>query len=437
MAPLQEHDHAGFKVSVAVHLIAQPTAHDVPPRGTVKVVGGWGGAVGAQTIDSDCRWRRSTGKAARGNVVTTVVTVELVARAADIKLWWPNNMGGQPLYAINASFIPAAPVTPTVHAATKQIGFREFAMVTINDTDPMGVATASAPSVEGSGNHTVAWRVNGALVFARGANVVPMEELEGRSSAAATRSMMESAAEGNLNTLRIWAGAVYFQDLFYNLADTLGLMVYHDLMFIEQGHAPCCPFYACTSSWSCAGHAYNATCSCTGAVAQTQKAEIQHQIRRLGNHPSIVLWDACNECGGYGIYADFVMKTVAEEDKSRAVWPSSPSNGWVRGVNRLNGRPLASPPSPDTGLPTAAPLVASGGQFPHNSSNPCTACQCGTKGCSTAESHGPYIGGSGWFTNAGVLAHDLLAHAFSQSLLVCWLRGTRLHLVCAVCADHF
>lgn len=122
-------------------------------------------------------------------------------------------------------------------------------------------------------------------------------------------------------------------------------------------------------------------------------------MRRLSEHPAIIVWDAGNEVGGFGNYAAFVMRTVAEEDKSRSVWPSCPSNGWLRGVQRLNSRPLASAPDPATGRPTAATLVASGGQYPRNDSRVCTACQCGLHGCSTAEHHGPYAGGSGWFTN--------------------------------------
>ena len=38
-------------------------------------------------------------------------------------------------------------------------------------------------------------------------------------------------------------------------------------------------------------------------------------------------------------YARFVMATVAQEDRSRVVWPSSPASGWVTGVNRLYGTP--------------------------------------------------------------------------------------------------
>ena len=95
--------------------------------------------------------------------------------------------------------------------------------------------------------------------------------------------------------------------------------------------------------------------------------------------------DACNECGGFGLYSDFVMTTVAEEDRSRPVWPSCPSNGWISGVAR------------GTGLPNGKKLINSPGKT--NDTRPCTACQCGLSGCSEAEMHGPYLGGSGFITD--------------------------------------
>ena len=133
-----------------------------------------------------------------------------------------------------------------------------------------------------------------------------------------------------MNTMRIWGGGLFFYDAFYDAADEFGLMIYHDLMFIEQGHGPCCPFYGawlctktdgmftkidrictknggfCTKSegcftkkmhhagaasgWSNAGHSYNASCDCAGESADTQHAELLHQLRRLSSHPSIVIW---------------------------------------------------------------------------------------------------------------------------------------------------
>lgn len=123
-----------------------------------------------------------------------------------------------------------------------------------------------------------------------------------------------------------------------------------------------------------------------------QTAEVQYQIRRLAEHPSIGIWDGCkcvqwpirrttvvnrapcrpliknprplptvlSECNGHGIYADFVMTTIAAEDPSRPPWPSCPSHGWASGVDRLwslpNGSPLGLQPiaPPPAHVATAA-----------------------------------------------------------------------------------
>ena len=104
------------------------------------------------------------------------------------------------------------------------------------------------------------------------------------------------------------------------------MLVYHDMQYAQQGHAP--------------------------ANTTTQDAELRHAVRRLSSHVSIVMWDGCNECRvkmgtPTGIYATFVMTVVAEEDKSRAIWPSCPALGWTTGVHKLtalpNGNPLTTP----------------------------------------------------------------------------------------------
>lgn len=83
-----------------------------------------------------------------------------------------------------------------------------------------------------------------------------------------------------------------------------------------------------------------------------QQSEIEHQIRRLSPHPSIVLWSGCNECGGSGIVQAFVIPIIIAEDPSRPPWPSCPSAGWQTGVNRLsslvNGEPIALLTAPST-----------------------------------------------------------------------------------------
>jgi len=170
------------------------------------------------------------------------------------------------------------------------------------------------------------FRINGVAMWSRGANMIPMEELEGRMSSEAHRVLVRSAVDGGMNTLRVWGGGMFLPDVWYDACDDLGIIVYHDMQYAQSGHSP--------------------------AATATQDEELRHTVRRLSSHASIVVWDGCNECQvimdtGTGIYAKFVMTVVAEEDKSRAVWPSCPALGWSTGVRKLdalpNGRPLTTP----------------------------------------------------------------------------------------------
>jgi beta-mannosidase len=109
-----------------------------------------------------------------------MLSLQLTATAAQIKLWWPSGMGPQPLYNVSAMWTsapsdanwPTATTTATTTTATavRRMGFRVFALVTVNDTDAAYVlANASA---DGTGRHGMFVRVNGAAMYSRGANMV-------------------------------------------------------------------------------------------------------------------------------------------------------------------------------------------------------------------------------------------------------------------------
>ena len=108
---------------------------------------------------------------------------------------------------------------------------------------------------------------------------------------------------------------------FYDACDEFGVMLYHDLQFT--------------------GKAGSVTFS------RVVEAEIEHNIKRLSHHPSIVLWDACNECKMFYPWWRGVLPTVAAVDKSRPIWPASPGNGWVSGVDRLTSRPTGGKQVPN------------------------------------------------------------------------------------------
>lgn len=180
---------------------------------------------------------------------------------------------------------------------------------------------------QGSGHHGMYFRINGAVMVARGANVIPMDQLEGRMTDEAHIHVVQSAAAAKMNMLRIWGGGMVLPDAFYDACDELGVVLYHDMMFVEEkGHGP--------------------------IKIETIDKEIRHLVRSLASHPSIAIWNGCNECQVVmgtptEIYATFVMTIVAHEDDTRSIWPSSPSkHGWKSGVytldSRPNGKPLAT-----------------------------------------------------------------------------------------------
>ena len=158
--PLVDGAHAGFDVTVRVYFHAK-----APTKGTLTVNASWpasadvGGAVVVHVPVS-----LPAGVSHR--------SVNATASAAAIKLWWPAGLGAQPLYQLNISFTPDGHSTKTgvdgglSVSASRRVGFRYFALVSGNDTDPAFVQ--SAKTLEGSGTHGMYWRVNGAVIFSKG-----------------------------------------------------------------------------------------------------------------------------------------------------------------------------------------------------------------------------------------------------------------------------
>lgn len=96
--------------------------------------------------------------------------------------------------------------------------------------------------------------------------------MEGRQSVETYRRLVASAAEAHFNGLRMWGGGTFLPDGFYDACDEAGLLVYHDMTFAQGNHGP--------------------------SGSPTEEAEIRHQVRRLSAHPSIAVWDGCNEVRG-------------------------------------------------------------------------------------------------------------------------------------------
>jgi beta-mannosidase len=113
--------------------------------------------------------------------------------------------------------------------------------------------------------------VNGIPVFAKGADVIPFDSFPNRVTTANYRRILQSARDANMNMIRHWGGGYYESDEFYAICDELGIMVWQDFMF--------------GNDWQPGTYAFK----------QNIEAEAEDQVRRLRNHPSIVIWCGNNE----------------------------------------------------------------------------------------------------------------------------------------------
>lgn len=173
----------------------------------------------------------------------------------DAKAWWPNGAGEPALYDWEAALIVDGTVAD--HASGK-FGFRTV-RVTENPFRPESGPGFSYELV-----------VNGHPVFIKGANWVPVELWPATADDRKYRRLLQLARDAGFNMLRVWGGGIYERDIFYELCDEYGIMVWQDFMF--------------------ASNAYPA-----GLLREEIKTEAEYQLKRLRIHPCIVHWCGINE----------------------------------------------------------------------------------------------------------------------------------------------
>ncbi len=228
--------------------------------------------------------------------------VALDFRISNPRLWWPAGLGPQNLYRFRARALAGA---RTVDEAATRTGLRTLELR--QQADKWG--------------KSFEFVVNGVPVFAKGGNWIPADIFPTRVTKERYRHLLESVRDANMNMVRVWGGGIYEQDDFYELCDELGLMVWQDFMFA-------CSMYPGDKEF-----------------LESVRAEAVDNVRRLRDHPSVVLWCGNNEVEtawhhwGWKqnlpsklwddylkIFHDVLPRVVAEHDPSRPYWPSSPSS---------------------------------------------------------------------------------------------------------------
>lgn len=169
------------------------------------------------------------------------------------KLWWSNGLGEPHLY----SFLTDLTVNnQTSDAWTEEVGLRSLKIINRPDKD----------------GKTFYVELNGIPVFAKGANYIPQDNFLPRVTPGQYEKTILDAANANMNMLRIWGGGTYESDLFYQLCDRYGILVWQDFMFA-------CSLYPAE-----------------GELLENIRQEAIDNVKRLRNHACIALWCGNNEC---------------------------------------------------------------------------------------------------------------------------------------------
>jgi hypothetical protein len=211
---------------------------------------------------------------------------ELIVRQPE--LWYPRNYGDQPLYTVETKLLLNGEV---IDRDIKKIGFREIVMGKPFD-----------------------FTCNGKKIKTWGANLMPITQLSFRHQSDKMNTLYDLAEHANMTALRAWGPGAPYNDEYFEEADRRGILLFTEF-FHTAGHYPeTKEFYA-----KCA-------------------SEIEHYVKRVKHHPSILHW-----CGGNEVYmnADWghipvpnlvlyetIYRSICRRyDPDRYYHPNSPSGG--------------------------------------------------------------------------------------------------------------
>jgi beta-mannosidase len=235
------------------------------------------------------------------------------------RLWWSNGYGKPELYR----FILTVQRDNYSVSDTTLAGIRKIRVATNNDN--------STP--------TFRFELNDVPIFVKGCNWIPQDNFIPRVTESKTLSQLRDMQQLNMNMVRVWGGGVYESEHFYSLCDSLGLMVWQDLMF------------------ACSMYPYG-----VHNKFSSLEDEVLQMFKRAEKHCSVVMMCGDNENYegwtnwgwqkqfGYSketedqIYDDYINFNshinglIAKNNwDSYAYWSSSPKNGWGRKEAYLEG----------------------------------------------------------------------------------------------------
>ena len=114
---------------------------------------------------------------------------------------------------------------------------------------------------------------DGKPIFIKGANWIPVHSfpVDNKANRDRYRLLLTSTKEAGFNMLRVWGGGIYEHDYFFDLCDSLGLMIWMDFNFSTMLYPD------------------------NPEMLESIKKEAYQNVRRIAKHPCVVLWCGNNE----------------------------------------------------------------------------------------------------------------------------------------------
>jgi beta-mannosidase len=171
----------------------------------------------------------------------------------DPELWWAHNLGDPFLYDYQITLQRSN--KRILDVQTGRFGVRSIELVTEKDSLGEGFF----------------FKLNGIPVYAKGANYIPQNILLTKVNTSDYEKLIHDVVKSNMNMLRVWGGGIYENDIFYDLCDEKGILVWQDFMFA-------CAMYPGDDEF-----------------LENVRQEAIDNVMRLRSHPSLALWCGNNE----------------------------------------------------------------------------------------------------------------------------------------------
>ena len=266
-------------------VFSEPPSHPMDCRVTVRLVDPGGHAVIQEMISPEQfvgGWKSGT---------------------VGVEPWQPNGSGKQILYSLRVEL--SGPDGVPFDVVERKVGFRHIAWHACE-----GAPEAADPWI---------CIVNDRPVFLQGVNWTPIRPNFADVTDDDYIKRIQLYREMGCNVLRVWGGAILEREVFYDLCDEAGLLVWQE--------------------FSLSSAALDAAAPTAPSIIHTWSELARSYIRRRRHHPSLFMWCGGNEFvlpdiarGSESVFEetkanlmDYLAAVVAEEDPGRRFLRTSPS----------------------------------------------------------------------------------------------------------------